>query len=202
MRCGKAIFTKLFAPGLCVLGLTLSAGTVAYGEATQRCIEKACFDERTVVGGESLPLLGAALKRYLFFDVYTVALYGPPQATSPEAILADVPKKMIFHYLRTIDTGTMIKAADQVLRQNPAVDLVSLKPRLDQINGVYRDVNADDRYEFTYVPGDGCTLTLNGEFLIKIPGDDFARGYFGIWLSRYPLSDSLRDELLKPPPMS
>ena len=44
--------------------------------------------------------------------------------------------------------------------------------------------------------GGVVTLELNGEVTAVIEGDDFARAFFGIWLSEHALSDSLRDRLL------
>jgi hypothetical protein len=52
------------------------------------------------------------------------------------------------------------------------------------------------RLEFSYLPGTGTELTLNGRRLALIEGADFARAYFAIWLGHRPLDEPLRDRLL------
>ncbi len=54
-----------------------------------------------------------------------------------------------------------------------------------------------DRYSLTYLPGEGTELAKNGVPLALVPGEDFARAYFGIWLGEDPLDRDLRDQLLK-----
>ena len=57
-----------------------------------------------------------------------------------------------------------------------------LQSRIDNLAALYRDVKPGDRYALTYIPDEGTTLSLNGETLGSIPGDDFARAVFAIWL--------------------
>ena len=65
-----------------------------------------------------------------------------------------------------------------------------------RLNAAYRDVAAGDRYQLCHAPGADTRLSLNGEELIRIPGDDFAVAYFGIWLRDGAISEDLRSALL------
>jgi hypothetical protein len=47
-----------------------------------------------------------------------------------------------------------------------------------------------------YLPDEGTTLSRNGESLGSIPGDDFARAVFSIWLGANPIDKNFRDLLL------
>lgn len=47
-----------------------------------------------------------------------------------------------------------------------------------------------------YLPGEGRMLSLNGERLGSIPGDDVARAVFSIWLGANPIDKNFRDLLL------
>ena len=163
------------------------------GEA--RCVDDVCFPGATRIGTSILPLRGVAKKRYLIFDLYTAALYT--NASTSDEVLADVPKKLVFRYLRSIDGADIIEAAQTILARNPNVNLSSIQSRLDQANSYYRaGVNEGDVYELEYRPGVGSTIRYGGKELGTIPGLDFAKAYFGIWLSNYSLSDQLRDALL------
>ena len=39
-------------------------------------------------------------------------------------------------------------------------------------------------------------MLLNGELLVSVEGDDFARAYFGIWLGEEPIAPPLREAVL------
>jgi hypothetical protein len=47
-----------------------------------------------------------------------------------------------------------------------------------------------------YLPGEGTMLSLNGERLGSIPGDDVVRAAFSIWLGANPIDKNFRDLLL------
>jgi hypothetical protein len=77
------------------------------------------------------------------------------------------------------------------------VELVSIQERVAQINAVYRTVGKGDRSALSYMPGKGTVLWINGESMITIEGEDFARLYFRIWLGEQPISKLMRDALLQ-----
>ena len=55
-------------------------------------------------------------------------------------------------------------AAEELLAGNlPPERIAAMRSRLDRLNRLYRDVEAGDRYRLTYVPGEGTTLSYNGQ---------------------------------------
>ena len=136
-----------------------------------------------------------SLLRYFGFKVYTVRLEVPARGIDP---LSDVKHSMTRLYHRSFSAADITQAARKLLSHTPGVDFEALRSRLDQIDAVYRDVNEGDRYTLAYSPGVGTTLLLNDEALITIPGYDFAKAYFGMWLAPAdPISSSLRARLLE-----
>ncbi len=133
---------------------------------------------------------------YLKFDLYTAALYAPSATNSIEAILGDVPKSLVLHYHRNIKKDWMIKASRDRIKKNPENNTKNLEGRLIQLDSAYQNVKKGDRYELRYEPEIGTSLILNGQLQATIPGEDFQRAFFGIWLSRLPLNKKLRDSLL------
>jgi hypothetical protein len=128
--------------------------------------------------------------------VYDAALYLPGDVAGKD-VLKDVPKRLELSYHLSIKGPKFGESAGPYLEKNvPAEELARLKPRIEQLNGFYRDVKEGDRYALTYVPGKGTTLSLNGNPLGTIDGADFAAAYFTIWLGAKPISDTLRDELI------
>jgi len=161
-------------------------------------VENVTFADSVTIGSTPVPLNNAALLRYLkFIKAYVAALYLPEGVTT-ENVLSDVPKRLEINYLVSIKGPDFGKGAEPTLKlnQTPA-ELAKLRSRIDQINGIYRDVKPGDRYALTYLPGRGTELALNGKPLAVIEGADFAAAYFGIWLGRNSIDDKLKRDLLK-----
>ena len=77
-----------------------------------------------------------------------------------------------------------------------AATLRALRPKIDELNALYRDVNAGDRYSLTYLPSWGTELALNGRPLGRVEGADFGAAVFAIWLGPSPVDRGLRRALL------
>jgi hypothetical protein len=161
------------------------------------CIEKGCFSAQAKVGAKNLPLIGAILYRYLVFDVYSIALYGPDREHSIDSILSDVPKKLVIQYHRDFTRDQIVRAGTELMRENKEINFELTEPETEKMNSLYVDkVSEGDQYWIKYVPGEGTSLYHNGRLLGSVPGSEFARAYFGIWLSRNPIDEDMRDALL------
>jgi hypothetical protein len=160
-------------------------------------IENVRFADEIRHGNVTMRLNCMGLLRYrLIFKAYVAALYLGEGVAGTDA-LADVPKRLELSYFWSIQARDFAKAGDHILLQNvDAETFAALRPRLDRINAWYRDVQPNDRYALTYVPGVGTELSLNGERIGVIEGADFAAMYFRIWLGAHPLDARLRDQLL------
>jgi len=160
-------------------------------------IEGVAFQRNLTIRGEALELKGYGLLRYMvFIKAYVGALYLPPSVASSD-VLEPVAKRLELEYFHAIskedfDQATRVKIADNVA----PIQLEQLQSRLDQLGAIYQDVQPGDRYSLTYVPGQGTELALNGKALGTIPGKDFARALFGVWLGANPIDDDFRDVLL------
>ena len=154
------------------------------------------FHESETVGNEVLKIRGDGLLKWLFFKVYRVALYLPPDVPSEKA-LDNVPKIMVFHYLVNMTTEQFAQAGENFLVKNASeYELSLIKTELDAIHDMYRDVKKGERYSLSYLPGRGTELALNGEVLGLIEGYDFAAIYFRIWLGDNPVDDEMKHKLL------
>jgi hypothetical protein len=147
--------------------------------------------------GADLLLHNTAVFRWkLFFKPYVAALYLADPADAAE-VLADVPKRLELSYFYSIKGPDFAMAADELLARNLAPQaLARLRPSIDALNALYRDVEPGDRYALTYLPGRGTELALNGLALGVVPGAEFAAAYFSIWLGEVPLDDALKQQLL------
>ncbi len=164
-------------------------------------VDGEAFPTSIEVEGVPLRISGAGTLVYNYlFDVFCAVLYLPEEV-QPVAALEDHPKRLELSYFYAIDRGEFAKTAQPVLEQTLSEEeLQALEPRLQRINRLYRDVEPGDRYALTYTPGLGTELSLNDRRLGVIPGADFARAYFSIWLGRFAGDADLRRQLLTPVP--
>jgi hypothetical protein len=163
---------------------------------TEPCFEGTCFTPTRNAGSAELPLKGMAKLNFMRFDMYTGALYAPENVKTPREVLGNIPKVLVLHYHRNIKVEWMNSAASRIIKKNPENDYAKLKDRIGQMGRAYKKVGKNDRYALVYEPGKGTSLYLNDDFVIQIPGEDFQKAYFGIWLSEYPAKPAFRDKLL------
>lgn len=167
------------------------------GPARTAEIEGVHFADSVQAGSTELALNGVGLLRYKrILKGYVAALYLG-KGHGPQDLFKDIPKRLELHYFWNIKGSAFGKAGEEVLAENVSADeMARLRTRLDQIDKLYEDVKAGDRYALTYIPGQGTELAHNGRRLGVIEGADFAAAYFSIWLGRKPLDTALKSELL------
>lgn len=130
------------------------------------------------------------------FDVYVAAFYQL-EDKGPGDALTDSPRHLEIHYLRNITKRDIVDASEDMLsKQHSREEIATIRERIDQINLLYEDIKKGDRYSLTYLPHYGTELKFNGISKGLIPGSDFARIYFSIWLGEKCPYRAFRDRLV------
>jgi hypothetical protein len=186
---------RIKAPVILMTLMTFILACPPAGRA--RLIEGVYFTPRIVASETPLVLNGVGLKTLWKVVKVSVAALYLGEGVRPDAVLADVPKRLEIEYFHAISGRDFAKLTEKLLRENvDAMTLTSLQPRIDRFNALYVDVKPGDRYALTYIPGRGTVLSLNGIEMGAIEGEDFGAAVFAMWLGQRPLSDSLKKELL------
>ena len=176
---------------------TFSAAAADTSNEQQECRGDCCFSNVVEVGGESLVRRGVATFRYWGLKVYSAALYVPSGSLSRKEVEGDAKKKLILCYHRSISTDRFIENSEKILRNNPDFTEKHLETELKQITDAYIAANEGDTYSITYDPPSGeMKLSFNERQLLKITNRDFARAYFGIWISKYSVGERFTNELM------
>ena len=160
-------------------------------------IEDVAFEDSVEVNGARLTLRGTGLFRYMgFIKVYAGALYML-ENTPSENVLNDTPKRLEIEYFHPIKGEDFGSVSKKIMARNVDSEAFEkLKPRLEQLNALYRDVRPGDRYSLDYLPGKGIELALNGDTLGFISGADFAAAVYAMWLGENPMNSALKKQLL------
>jgi hypothetical protein len=177
--------------------LLLLLSLIAAPVSAKAVIEGIAFDETYRAGTTELQLKGTGLLRYMIFiKAYVGAFYMLP-GQNPQYALGATPRHLELEYFHAITAIDFAEATTQKISDNVSPEtMAALKDRLEAFNALYRDVQPGDRYGLTYIPGIGTELSLNGQSLGRIQGDDFAAAVFAIWLGPDPIDAAFRDHLL------
>jgi hypothetical protein len=155
--------------------------------------------DEQVVAGRTLVLNGIGLREatFLRIDVYVAGLYLEEKTADADAVLASAgAKRLVIAMLRRVTRGHIASAWRAGMEKNAGAELPALGDRMALLEHHLTDLAAGDRIVLTEVPGRGLTLEVGGVEKTTIPGDDFARAFWRIWLGRSPASRRLKRALL------
>ena len=143
----------------------LASFTVPLSAQTQT-VEGNRYPDTVEAGGRTLTLVGAGLREWWWFDVYTMGAYAERRSCDPQMLIAtDRAKSLPIDLLRDVDAKTMASALEDAFERNlPPHTPLGLRSQIDTFLGYFRkDLEKVDRMEVTYVPGVGTALIQNQE---------------------------------------
>ncbi len=153
--------------------------------------------ETETVEGVTLKLNGAGLRKKAIFKVYVAGLFVETPSKDASALLASNQVKSIRLYiLRNLKGKQITDAIADGFELNSQAALPKLKPRLDQLAGMFPDVSDGDQVALTWVPDKGTVVSVRGTNVGTIEGRDFADALFAVWLGPKPVQDDLKKALL------
>jgi len=144
-----------------------------------------------------IKLLGAGLARFMVYKIIAVGLYVEEEASSID-VNNDIYKRIDVEYFSKVSRKNLIKTTNKGISDNVNhTVLKELQERIDQVNSYFEDVEAGDRYTFSYRPGVGTEIALNGKSLGTIEGIDFANALFSIYIGNKPIDERIKRSLLE-----
>ncbi len=146
---------------------------------------------------ESLPqsrLVGKGRLTFFGFHVYDARLWAAPGFRAES--FAGRPLALELHYFRGFDNEAVAERSITEMRRSVAIsDEQATKWRM-AMTKVLPDVKKGDRVMGVHKPGVGASFWMNGKALGDIPDPEFAKLFFGIWLSPATSQPALRTALL------
>ncbi len=153
--------------------------------------------DTTEVGGQTLHLNGMGLRKKLFIKVYVAGLYLAEGGSNAATILSsEGPRHMEMHFLYDVSQEKLCDAWKEGLENNTPGAAAAVKKDFDTLCGLMADMEKGQRMAYTYVPGEGTTVSVLGETQGTIAGKEFADALFACWIGPEPPSEDFRDGLL------
>lgn len=149
--------------------------------------------------GSTLMLNGKGTRVIFFMKVYEGSLYLETKNSdadeiinnsSPMALRIDVISEMV-----TADA--MKKALSDGLEKSTNNNTGPILNEIEQLSASFNSaVTSGDFFEFIYIPKIGTHVLKNNELVELIPGLDFKKAFFGIFLSNNPIQKNLKKAML------
>lgn len=155
--------------------------------------------DRITVGDKTLVLNGMGIREATIFkvDVYVAGLYLEHKSSDPSAIIrSNEAKRLVMHFVHDAGRDDITEAWTEGFEQNAPGDASRLKTRVARLNRYMSSMKDGQEMVFTYVPGRGTQVVVNGQIRGVIPGEDFAQGLFSVWLGSHPPNAGLKKGLL------
>ena len=176
------------------LVLFLSLSAIAVNAAS---LAGVTLPDSQQVAGKNLVLNGLGLRSKMMVKVYVAGLYLEQKSSDPNAIMkSDTPKKIIMHFVYHPSKGQMADAFNEGFADNSPDAMKTMKSDIDKLNGALEDLKAGDEMVFTYVPGTGTTLAINGKDKVTIAGQPFAQALLSVWLGPKPPTADVKKGML------
>ena len=184
-------------PRKLLLGIAAFWIMVCLAEAAE--IGGVIVPDTLTVGETQLVLNGAGIRKKFIMKIYVGALYLKQKTNDFDTILAaDEPMAIRMHFIYDgVPKERLIHGWNESFSSSREVDVAGTQNQVDAFNACFTENAAkNDVYDFVYEPGKGVTVVMQGEVKAVIPGLDFKKGLFSIWLGRNASNESLKEAML------
>jgi hypothetical protein len=157
------------------------------------------FADQAQTDGSALTLNGLGLRQATVFrvNVYVGALYLAKPSNDPTTILgSNAPYRLVLQFVRNVDAGDITKSWTEGFERNSGSQLAALQERIATLNGWMTDVKTGQQLIFSFKPGTGVQVNVNGTVKGTIPGDEFAKALLSIWLGATPPNPQVKAGML------
>ncbi len=150
----------------------------------------------------TLELNGFGTRSKLWFDVYVQALYLTKLSQDPKQILeSDTEMAVRIQIISSLVTSKKLSKAFNkgLIKSVGEENIVKIQPQVDLLNKFIsrEDTKNGDSFNLIYNPSDKSIWVYKNDHLEgKVPGIEFKKAFFGIWLSDDPVDKDLKNDLL------
>lgn len=151
------------------------------------------------IGEQVLKLNGAGVRTKTFVQVYEGGLYLLKPSTDSKAILAADELMAIRVKINSgfVTRSSLVASLKEGLAQSYPGAPEALSRETQQLQQLLQDeLKKNDVFDFVYMPNKGLCIYKNGKVHGVIPGLEFKKALFGIWLSESPVDKDLRQAML------
>ncbi len=185
----KALMCSIVCAGMVVVGL-LPDSAQALHISQQEFVEEYRGHDLELV------LMGAGLQRFTVMKMAAVGMYLP-ENIKKETLLEDGPRRVEIVFLQRMSRQEMHDFMKKHIAANWRAEASDdLSERLEAFLGILDETSVEERHAYTYIPGEGTIIEINGSTIATVPGEDFAHGLFSVYIGTKPADTRLKRKLM------
>ena len=148
------------------------------------------------IGKNELVLNGGGLREKYWMDLYVAALYLEVKTTDASKVIYGTEEMAI--HIKIISSSVTRERFLESVNEGfaNATSKASAEDKKKFIGFFSDEFKIGDVIHFDYTPDKGLKVTKNGVVKGTIPGYDFKKALFGIWLGNNPADDDLKAGML------
>ena len=150
--------------------------------------------------GNTLQLNGFGTRSKMFVEVYVQALFLSKLSQDPKEIIESDSEMAIRIQITSamVSSSKLTRNLHKGFEQSSGDIIETLRPRMELLKEMLSDkIVENDVFNLIYNPNDtSIWIYKNDELKGQIPGFDFKKAFFGIWLSDKPVDEKLKNDLL------
>lgn len=180
------------------VGILAAAAVGAAAPIRAASLADVTMPDTVSAAGKTLRLNGLGLRTKVFFKIYVGGLYlENPTHDAARAIAADEGKRVVMHFLyKKVTAKQLADAWDEDFRDNNPGLSAAVKADVEKFKSWMGDVVSGQEIVSTYEPGKGTTVEVAGQEKGTIPGVDFMRALWSVWLGPHPPTEDLKKGML------
>ena len=180
-----------------ILALTFVLLSLTNVNAQKRTVAGVSFPAKATINGKTTLYNGAGLREKYMFDLYVAALYLRRPSMDANKIITD-NAEMAIHMELVSNKVTRDKFTETVKEGfKKASHGKATDTQIKKFMGFFKSEFKDgDKIHLNYVPGTGVIVKKNGTKLGTMPGLEFKKALFSIWLGTKPADGTLKKGML------
>lgn len=177
---------------ICFIGLAFTSV-----HAQKRTVAGVTFDAKATINGKACLYNGSGLREKYTFDLYVAALYLTRPSMDANKVITD-NEEMGIHLELVSNKVTRDKFKETVKEgftnaSHGKATEAEIAKFMGFFSGEFKD---GDKIHIDYIPGKGVVAKKNGTTLGTVPGLEFKKALFSIWLGNKPADAALKKGLL------
>ncbi|MFO0356756.1 MAG: chalcone isomerase family protein [Sphingobacteriaceae bacterium] len=150
-------------------------------------------DETTLV------INGAGVREKYFLDLYVGALYLKAKSNdAAKVIAADEAMCMKLHIVSGMITSEkMTESTDEGFKRSTNNNTAPIQAKINQFKAAFSEkISKGDVFDIVYETAKGSCVYKNNKLIVTIPGMEFKKALFGIWLCNDAAASDLKKKLI------
>lgn len=180
--------------------LLFSAQFYVANAQTEFDVDGVIVPRRIEFKGKTLELNGFGTRSKMFVEVYVQALFLSKLSQDPVEIIESESEMAIRIQITSamVSSSKLTRNLHKGFEQSSGDIIETLRPRMEMLKEMLSDkIVENDVFNLIYNPIDtSIWIYKNDQLKGQIPGFDFKKAFFGIWLSNKPVDEKLKNDLL------